>query len=111
MKLAGDGFIITNAAKEIIPLPKALKQSTIPLVYHEQLDKRINELCLNAAIALDYPKTFKEIGFDVGLTNRGEISIIEGNYCSDISMFHLLEDRAMYKTILSNRGLVNQPSE
>lgn len=110
-KVAGDDFFVTNATKMILPIEDAMKQSSIPLIYHDFLKKRINEICLNAARFLDHLQTRKEIGFDVGITNRGEIWIIEGNYCSDISMFHQLEDLTMYKTILNNRRMVNQPSE
>lgn len=35
----------------------------------------------------------------------------EGNYISDIAMFHALDDQTMYKSILRNRGLVKQLSE
>ena len=111
VKVAGDGFFITNAAKSILPLRFAVNQSTISSSYHDQLDERINTLCVSAALELDKLQPRHEIGFDVGITNNGEIWIIEGNYRSDVSMFHLLEDRTMYKTILNNRNMMNQPIE
>ena len=111
VKVAGDGFFITNAAKSILPLHFAVNESTISSSYHDQLDERMNKLCISAALALDKLQPRHEIGFDVGITNDGEIWIIEGNYRSDISMFHLLEDRTMYKTILNNRNMMKQPIE
>ena len=85
--------------------------STISSSYHDQLDERINTLCVSAALELDKLQPRHEIGFDVGITNNGEIWIIEGNYRSDVSMFHLLEDQTMYKTILNNRNMMNRPIE
>lgn len=110
VKLAGKGFFITNAAQEILPLELATGQSTISSDYHSRLNDLLNQLCTTAALTLDLDHARTEIGFDVGITNDGELSIIEGNYRSDISMFHQLEDKTMYKAILNNRSVVKQPS-
>lgn len=110
VKLAGKGFFITNAAQEIISLELATSQSTISPVYHIKLNELLNQLCTTASLTLDLDHTRTEIGFDVGITNNGELWIIEGNYRSDISMFHQLEDKTMYKAILNNRSVVKQPS-
>jgi hypothetical protein len=109
VKVAGDGYFITNAAQAILPFDEALKQSTVAAIHQGGLEKRIDQLCLLAVKALN--PSYYEIGFDVGITNYGEIRIIEGNYRSDVSLFHQLDDQTIYKSILKNRRLVNQPRE
>lgn len=111
VKIAGNDFFVTNAAKAIVPLDFAINQSTLFTDDPGNLDERIDQLCLNAAQLLDQHQSRTEIGFDVAITNSGELLIIEGNYISDIAMFHALDDQTMYKSILRNRGLVKQLSE
>ena len=111
VKIAGPHFFVTNAAQKVLMLEDALEQSTIPVVFHRQLEERIDAICITAAKMLDEQKERTIIGFDVGVTNLGHIWIIEGNYVPDLSFFKDLEDQSMYKTILKNRQLFHQPSE
>lgn len=91
VKVAGDGFFVTNAAKAVLRLQDALQQSTISVNHHAELDARLDVLCTAAALALDQQQVRTIIGFDVGVTASGELQIIEGNYMPDLAMFHQLQ--------------------
>ena len=45
----------------------------------------------------------KIIGFDIGITDLGDIWIIEGNHTPDLSMFYMLEDKSIYMNILKSK--------
>jgi hypothetical protein len=100
VKIAGQQYVITNAAQAILPVEEAFKQSTISSIIHKQLSAKIDALCLTAVKELEHQKDITIVGFDVGVTGRGEISIIEGDHVPDISMFNKLQDKAMYETIV-----------
>ena len=111
VKVAGQQYFITNAAQAILPLEEAFKQSTISSINHKKLSAKIDAYCLTAVKELEHQKDITIVGFDVGVTNRGKIGIIEGNYVPDISMFNKLQDKTMYEIIVENRRVVKQPSE
>ncbi|WP_431028585.1 YheC/YheD family protein [Lysinibacillus sp. LZ02] len=112
VKVAGHLFFITNAARAILPLEEALKQTPISPESWEDLASQIDAICLAAMKELAHRDHVTVVGFDVGVTDRGEVWIIEGNYVPDISIFKRLEDQTMYETILTNRNIVvKQPSE
>ncbi|MFF2755535.1 YheC/YheD family protein [Psychrobacillus sp. NPDC058041] len=88
VKVAGANFIITNAAQKLLTLEDAIQDSTISNINNEKLEAKIDKICLLAAKHLE--KSDAEltiIGFDIGITNQGDIWIIEGNYVPDLSMF------------------------
>lgn len=88
VKLAGKNFIVTNAAQKLLTLENAIRDSTIISKSSEPLNIKIEELCLSASKILDEKNNeLKIIGFDVGITNEGNIWIIEGNYVPDLNMF------------------------
>lgn len=89
VKVAGDGYIVTNAAKAILRL------EDVPIVKGqvEVLHTRLDDLCLAAAQALDQQSERTIIGFDVAVTEAGELWIIEGNYMPDLAMFYELRPK------------------
>ena len=98
VKLAGKNFIVTNAAQKLLTLEEAINDSTIFSKKMEPLNTKIDELCLSVTHILDEKnRDLKIIGFDVGITNHGDIWIIEGNYVPDLKMFKQYEEQ--YKTI------------
>lgn len=98
VKLAGKQFIVTNAAQKLLTLEDAIRDSTIFSKSSEPLNTKIDELCLSASRILDEKNVdIKIIGFDVGITNEGNIWIIEGNYVPDLKMFKNFEEQ--YKNI------------
>ncbi|SEM99662.1 YheC/D like ATP-grasp [Paenisporosarcina quisquiliarum] len=101
VKLAGKGFIVTNAAQKLLTLEDAIQDSTILSKNSEAFHKKIDEVCLSAANQLDKKNIgLKIIGFDVGITDEGDIWIIEGNYVPDLTMFKEHKDQNVYMNIL-----------
>lgn len=102
VKVAGEGFIITNAAQELLSLEHAIRESNMAHVNIELLEYEIEEICKSAARKLEENRTgIKIIGFDIGITDQGEIWIIEGNHVPNLSMFYKLEDKSIYMNILN----------
>lgn len=98
VKLAGKNFIVTNAAQKLLTLEEAIRDSTILSKSMEPLNTEIDEICMSATQILDGKNTdLNIIGFDVGITNHGDIWIIEGNYVPDLKMFKEYEEQ--YKNI------------
>ncbi|WP_066295204.1 YheC/YheD family protein [Bacillus sp. FJAT-29937] len=100
VKVAGNGFFITNAAQKLLNLNQALQSSNLSMTNSEQLEYEIDKICISAS------KLFEEsrpdihiIGFDIGISHKGDIWIIEGNFKPDLSMFMGLEDKDMYMYI------------
>ncbi|MFJ7933873.1 YheC/YheD family protein [Sporosarcina sp. NPDC096371] len=101
VKVAGEGFFITNAAQELLSLENAIQNSNMSWVDIDVLEEEIEEICIIAARRLEKNKLgIKIIGFDIGITYRGDIWIIEGNDNPDLSMFYKLEDKTIYANIL-----------
>lgn len=109
VKIAAEGFIVTNAAQGLASLEDTIQNSNMLSKSIESLEAKIDEICIAAAGQLEENKTgIKIIGFDIGITKRGEIGIIEGNSVPDLSMFYKLEDKKMYTTIKNiERGFFN----
>lgn len=109
VKIAAEGFIVTNAAQGLVSLKDAIQYSNMRFRSIESLEAKIDEICIVAAGRLEENKTgIKIIGFDIGMTKRGGIGIIEGNGAPDLSMFHKLEDKKMYTAIKNiERGFFN----
>ncbi|WP_391119352.1 YheC/YheD family protein [Psychrobacillus sp. L3] len=88
VKVAGANFIITNAAQKLLTLENAIQDSTISSKHSEKLESKIDKTCLLAANQLEKSnEELKIIGFDIGITNKGEVWIIEGNYVPNLTMF------------------------
>lgn len=106
VKVAGEGFFITNAAQELLSLENALQDSNMSLLNIELLEDEIDEICTCAARQLEKNKTgLKIIGFDIGITGQGDIWIIEGNHIPDLSMFYELEDKSIYMNIIKAKKI------
>ncbi|WP_170289764.1 YheC/YheD family protein [Cytobacillus depressus] len=100
VKVAGNGFFITNASQKLLNLNQALQSSNLSMTNSEQLEYEIDSICISAS------KLFEEnhpdihiIGFDIGISPQGDIWIIEGNYRPDLAMFLDLEDKDTYMYI------------
>lgn len=106
VKVAGEQFIITNAAQKILPLDQAIHEAKLPKNYIKNLVPQLNNICLMASDLLEENNEgVTIIGFDIGITNIGALWIIEGNKVPDIQMFNELEDKTMYHTILDVRNM------
>ncbi|MEO4054644.1 YheC/YheD family protein [Solibacillus sp. CAU 1738] len=104
VKVAGEGFFITNAIQKLCTLEEALLTSSIEMRSSNVLLNKVNCLCILASRQLNrHLPDLNIIGFDIGITNNGHIFIFEGNYMPDISMFNHLQDKTMYKRILELR--------
>jgi D-alanine-D-alanine ligase-like ATP-grasp enzyme len=100
VKVAGKDFFVTNAAQKLLTLENAWKESAISHINIKTLEKDIDEVCLLAANQLEKGnKKIDIIGFDIGISDQGDIWIIEGNYVPDLTMFNKGEFEQMYKNI------------
>lgn len=105
VKVAGNDFVITNAAQKLLTLNQSIQDAKILRIYLKPFDVRLDGICLQASKRLDENYAQLDIiGFDVGMTKIGALWIIEGNTVPDIGMFDSLEDKAMYKTIVNARN-------
>ncbi|WP_397538260.1 YheC/YheD family protein [Rummeliibacillus pycnus] len=105
VKVAGEHFFITNAAQKLLTLDQAVLDAKIRRFHMNNFNTLLSKTCLLASSFLE--ETFGDlniIGFDVGITKKGNMWIIEGNMVPDIKMFHELEDETMYQTILKIRN-------
>ncbi|MCG3088762.1 YheC/YheD family protein [Sporosarcina cyprini] len=104
VKVAASDFFVTNVAKELMTFEEAIPQSSVARFGVRRVKDRIQRLCLAAARQLEQVSPKPDIiGFDIGITQCGSIYILEGNYVPDLSMFHALEDKEMYRTIMQLR--------
>ena len=100
VKVAGEDFFVTNAAQKLLTLENAWKESEITRINIKTLEKDIDEICLLASNQLEKGNEKTAIiGFDIGITDHGDIWIIEGNYVPDLTMFNKKEFEQMYKNI------------
>ena len=100
VKVAGKDFFVTNAAQKLLTLENAWKELAGSRINIKTLEKDIEEICLLASNQLEKgDKSIDIIGFDIGLTEQGDIWIIEGNYVPDLTMFNKGEFEQMYKDI------------
>ena len=77
------------------------KTQTFHILNIDLLEDEIDEICISAARQLEENRSgIKIIGFDIGITDQGDIWIIEGNHTPDLSMFYMLEDKRIYMNIL-----------
>ncbi|MBV7504074.1 YheC/YheD family protein [Bacillus sp. sid0103] len=92
-KVAENGYFITNIAKSILSVDQALEQSNITDIDGPLLQTEIDNIALLTAYELGeyYPNTHL-IGLDIGLTNSGDVYIIEANLKPSRAIFKRLEE-------------------
>lgn len=101
VRVALEGFIITNVTKYILPIEKVLQNTFRGQFISRDLLSEINRISLLIAIQLEkFYSQSRSIGLDMGLDEKGNIWIIEANFKPDIQLFCGLEDKSMYRTIL-----------
>jgi hypothetical protein len=97
VKVAGEGYFITNVAQKLYFLGDALHESSLSYLDPKQMEEKINICCLNAVKHLEENNPSIDIvGFDIGISENGEIWIIEGNYNPNLSMFYRLENNQLF---------------
>ncbi|MBS4194932.1 YheC/YheD family protein [Lederbergia citri] len=103
VKVAANGFVITNAVKAVLTVEEALEKSTLSNDQIEGLLVKLDQLSLKAVKKLtnDYPKRLT-FGIDIGVDQAGKIWIIEVNLAPNISMFKKLAN-GDYERIRSYR--------
>ncbi|MGE8205248.1 YheC/YheD family protein [Heyndrickxia sp. NPDC080065] len=105
VKVAGNGFFITNAAQKLLLFGDAIKESNISHLNRGSLEDKIDGICLTAASQLEVNNPeIAIIGFDIGITHQGDIWIIEGNYTPDLAMFNKLKDKNIYRNIVRTKN-------
>ncbi|WP_044337150.1 YheC/YheD family protein [Rossellomorea aquimaris] len=104
VKVAAKGFVATNYARGVMNLEEAIEQSTLTNKDTNKVLSELKEVALGTAIALQDPyPTRRRIGLDIGITDDGQIYIIEANLTPTISMFNLLKDKSMLEEIRKYR--------
>jgi glutathione synthase/RimK-type ligase-like ATP-grasp enzyme len=104
VKVAAKGFIATNYARGVMTLEEAIHLSTLTNKDTDKVLSGLNEVALNTAKALQDPyPTRRRIGLDIGITDDGQLFIIEANLTPTISMFNLLKDKSMLEEIRKYR--------
>ncbi|WP_254119557.1 YheC/YheD family protein [Bacillus sp. FJAT-29790] len=103
-KIARDGFIITSAAKELVPVEEAIERSSLNSQLIQKILIELDQVSLNTARQLEkYYTKSRLIGLDMGIDQEGKIWIIEANLTPNIAMFNKVEDKSDYETIKSYR--------
>lgn len=97
-KIAQEGYIITNAARGIVSVENAIKQSS--LKKSPELSK-IDKIAMLVAKRLNQFYKVRTIGFDIGIDKKGNIWVIEANFNPSVSPFLMLADKSMYRKIMS----------
>ncbi|MFJ7727603.1 YheC/YheD family protein [Neobacillus sp. NPDC097160] len=101
VKVAAKDFIITNAAQKLLTFKDAINDLNISHLNINRLELKIDKICISASRQLENNNAeIHLIGFDIGFTSQGLIWVIEGNYKPDLSMFHRMDDKTIYKNIL-----------
>lgn len=95
VKVAMDGYIVTNASKMILPFEQAMKAASLSHVAEEVVD----HVALSAARHLRRWKVNK-LGLDIGIDETGNAWIIEVNVRPSIGIFTFLEDKEIYKRMI-----------
>jgi len=108
VKVAGDGYFITNAAQKLLTLSDTFNATNISSIHLKSLEEKLKKICIYATKQLDAAeKNVNLIGFDIGISDESEIWIIEGNYIPDLYMFYRLENKEMYLKILKTKSALN----
>ena len=96
VKVALEGFIITNASKEVLTLEDGLNKAVFSrAVCIETLIREINIVSLHSAFLISDKFMSRKIGVDVGVDEYGKVWIIEINLNPSIMMFEKLGDEEL----------------
>lgn len=91
-KVASNGYFITNIAKAILTIEQAIERSSIKDIEVDLLNTEIENIALLTAYQLgEYYSSSRVIGLDIGITNNGDLYIIEANLKPSRAMFKRLE--------------------
>jgi glutathione synthase/RimK-type ligase-like ATP-grasp enzyme len=91
-KVATKGYFITNIAKAILTLEQAIERSSIKDIEVNLLNTEIDNIALLTAYLLgEYYSNSRVIGLDIGITNTGDLYIIEANLKPSRAMFKRLD--------------------
>ncbi|MFC5468805.1 YheC/YheD family protein [Cohnella suwonensis] len=110
VKVAGEGYIVTNIERSkgtVLPFRRAIRKSSLKNASSTVLGSKMNKVAIRAATRLS--KLFKEkyiYGFDMGLSSRGRVWIIEANLSPMLSHFKKMDNKRMYRRILRYRRLI-----
>ncbi|OLS33722.1 YheC/YheD family protein [Bacillus sp. MRMR6] len=111
VKVAHEGYFITNVAQKLYFLEDALHESSISYLEPRQIEEKINTCCMNAVKHLEENiPSIDIVGFDIGISGKGEIWIIEGNYNPNLSMFYRLENNQIFWDIQNAKLSAKPPS-
>ncbi|MBT2700718.1 YheC/YheD family protein [Bacillus sp. ISL-40] len=100
VKVADEGYFITNIAKEILTLNQALERSDIENINLEAINTEIDYLSIGTAAKLGtYYQNSRMIGLDIGITGKGQLYIIEANLKPSIGIFKKFLDKQMLRNI------------
>jgi hypothetical protein len=108
-KWAAKNKIVTNFSSggQAIALRKALKQNmTISDKECLQLEEQLKRLALY--IAKKHFNYAREFGLDIGIDNRKDIWLIEGNTVPGINLFKYHDDRRLYEKIYRIRKYIRK---
>ncbi|WP_066258961.1 YheC/YheD family protein [Neobacillus drentensis] len=100
VKVAEDGYFITNVVKELQTIEQAYEKSDIEGIDFAELTVEMDNILLVAAYELQefYPDS-KVFGLDIGITTDGSLYIIEANLSPSIGMFKKINDKSIYQRI------------
>lgn len=92
-KVAAKGYFITNVAKEILTLNQAIERSAINEINVDILNTEIESISLLTAYQIGeyYPRSLI-IGLDIGITDTGELYIIEANLKPSRAIFNRIKE-------------------
>jgi glutathione synthase/RimK-type ligase-like ATP-grasp enzyme len=91
-KVAKKGYFITNIANAFLTVEQALEKSSIKDIDPNLLNIEIENISLLTAYQLgEYYQGSRLLGLDIGLTNSGDIYIIEANLKPSRAMFKKLD--------------------
>lgn len=104
IKVANQGVFNTNPPEKYMLFEDGIQDANIQQKIKATLKRDIERICLVAAKKLKekYPN-LHIIGFDIAVTNQGDIWIIEGNYAPDLYMFYEMEDKDIYLYIMKTK--------
>ncbi|WP_419876171.1 YheC/YheD family protein [Candidatus Pristimantibacillus sp. PTI5] len=104
-KVAIEGFVITNAAKEVMHVEKAIKLSSLNHLNHKHLIASIDRISLLVANQLaKYHPQKRTFGLDMGIDRYGRVWVIEANFQPLTTPFEELQDFSILQKIKEFRG-------
>ncbi len=99
VKVAAKGYFISNRAGNLLTLEKALSSAEIGISV-ENAGKWIEIITQKASSRLNQNiGELSIIGFDIGIDDKGEIWVIEGNYVPSLSMFYMFNNNEIHERI------------